>query len=517
MSITRKVPSGKFDATGKQQLTSDFVNEIPSIAFSVPDLDGQAKVELKSKDDRQNVTCITTRFNNGKTTHVPAVSYAAAGVAGAAFTMSGVSAIGASGASHATSVSSGAGFAVVMGWFHSMATNGMLSVDYPPIYRSFTKNFAFSTGLMSWEQMQSSIDSFRRSTGGNLTRDSYSLLMDSKLSSSEMSSSNTPSKMKRTFNSLAATTDIVRRDNQESSGGSPSIFSVSGMKAFSQELSVPASNTFMTILSVLAIVIAVIVVGILLFKAILEAWALYGNFPQKLSNFRRDYWGIIARTITNLILILYGIWVLYCVYQFTAGDSWAAKVLAAVTLVLFTAILAFFTFRIWQLARKYRETEGDVSGLYEDKETWHHYSLFYESYKKDYWWLFIPVIVYSFAKGCIIAAGNGHGLVQSAGQLILEALMLILLLWHRPYVAKSAQWINITIQVIRLLSIACVLVFVEELGFSQTTKTVTGVVIMGIQSALTAVLSILIAVNAIIGCIRENPHKRRRKEAGKLI
>lgn len=94
--------------------------------------------------------------------------------------------------------------------------------------------------------------------------------------------------------------------------------------------------------------------------------------------------------------------------------------------------------------------------------------------------------------------------------------MLLLLSWNRPYVAKSAQWINITIQVVRVLSIACVLIFVEELGFSQTTKTVTGVVIMAIQSGLTGLLTILIIVNAIIACIRENPHARRRREAGKL-
>lgn len=168
------------------------------------------------------------------------------------------------------------------------------------------------------------------------------------------------------------------------------------------------------------------------------------------------------------------------------------------------------------MARRYKRAEGDASRLYEDEETWRKYSLFYESYKKDYWWVFIPIIVYSFAKGCIIAAGNGHGLAQSAGQLILEALLLILLLWKRPYVAKSTQWINITIQVVRVISIACVLVFVEELGFNQTTKTVTGVVVMAIQSALTGILVILMVVNALIAFIRENPHVRRRREASKL-
>ena len=120
-----------------------------------------------------------------------------------------------------------------------------------------------------------------------------------------------------------------------------------------------------------------------------------------------------------------------------------------------------------------------------------------------------------FAKGCIIAAGNGHGLVQSAGQLIVEALMLALLLWNRPFIGRSSQWINISIQVVRVLSVACVLIFVEELGLSQTTKTVTGIVLIVVQSVLTGILAILIAANTITHCCRENPHAKRRKEPGK--
>ena len=159
--------------------------------------------------------------------------------------------------------------------------------------------------------------------------------------------------------------------------------------------------------------------------------------------------------------------------------------------------------------------EGDTSALFEDKETWRKYSLFYDNYKRGYWWLFMPAIIYMFAKGCVIAGGNGHGLAQTAGQLIVESLMLILVLWCRPFVSTSGNVINIFIQVVRVLSVICILVFVEELGISQSTKTITGVVLIAVQSVLTVTLGILIAVNAIITCVRENPHRKQRKEAGK--
>ncbi|KAE8144296.1 hypothetical protein BDV25DRAFT_134794 [Aspergillus avenaceus] len=518
------VPAGTFQAKGSQQIPESFASQIPAIAFAIPDLDGQVKLELKSKQDAHESACIETQLSNGKTTQMSSVTYAAAGVAGAALAVSGLSVVGAAG--HPGAASSSPSFGDVMGWFHSMATNGMLSVSYPAVYRSFTKNFAFSTGLIPWGQMQQSIDNFRKSTGGNLTENSYDFLRNATLEFSNGSSTDTSAKVKRGLHLIVGAADLAARDVSTSYSSNSTASNttsdstihkvVSGIEAWAEQLTIPQANIFMTCLLIFAIVIAAITVGILLLKVILELWALYGSFPAKLTNFRKDYWGLLARTITSLILVLYGIWVLYCVYQLTGADSWAAKVLAAITLVIFTGVLMFFGLRIWLVARKYKASQGDASGLYEDNDTWKKYSLFYDNYKKDYWWLFIPAIVYMFVKGVIIAAGNGHGLVQSACQLIVEALMLALLLWYRPYVAKSSQWINLSIQVVRVLSVACVLIFVEELGLSQTTKTVTGIVLIVVQSVLTGVLAILIAANAIILCIRENPHAKRRREAKKM-
>lgn len=95
-------------------------------------------------------------------------------------------------------------------------------------------------------------------------------------------------------------------------------------------------------------------------------------------------------------------------------------------------------------------------------------------------------------------------------------LVLALLIWNRPYERKSGNVINIFIQVVRALSVICILVFVEELGISQTTQTVTGMVLVVLQSVMTGLLALLIGINAIIMCVKANPHRKRRKEAEKL-
>lgn len=457
-------------------------------------------------------------MTNGKTVEVPAVSYVAAAIAAGALVVSLIGAAASGG--HPGTTSSSPGFFDVMWWFQGMAMNGMHSVPYPAIYRSFSKNFAFSTGLISWSGLQSSIDSFRSHTGGNLTNANSDYLKNATLVFSDGSTSQTTTGIaKRALYLLARQVDTSI--NSTSSGStedkSKESHLVEGIQGYVEQLTIPQANTFMTVLLIFSIVVAAIVVGILLFKVILEAWSLFGKFPKSLTTFRKEYWRVMFQTITNLIFLLYGSWTLYCVFQFTHGDSWAAKLLAGITLGGFTALLAFYTWKIWTVVRKLKKMEGDASALYENKETWKKYKLFYENYKRGYWWLFIPAIIYMFAKGCVLAAGDGHGMVQTVGQLIIEALMLILLLWSRPYNRKSGNWINITIQVIRVASVICILIFVQELGIAQTTKTITGVVLIVVQSGLTAILALLIAINSIITCCKENPHRKRRKAAQKNL
>lgn len=405
----------------------------------------------------------------------------------------------------------------------------MMSVEYPKVYQSFSNNFAFSTGLVQWEGMQRTIDNFRASTGGNLTQNSYEYLKNSTLVFTGGANSSTAGTLKKraiegAFLFMRDGTSVTVGDETanigEDAGDAPDSEPetknqkyVKDIQAYVEQLTIPSPNTFMTLLLCFAIVVAAIIVLILLFKLILELWSMMKPLPASMESWRKRYWWRLAKAITNLILLLYGIWTLYCIYQFTNGDSWAAKVLAGVTFGLFTAVLGWFTYMIWSKARESKKKLGDASALYEDKEVWVRYSLLYDNYKKGYWWIFVPVIIYMFTRGCVIAGANGHGLIQSAGQLIVEALMLCLLLWARPFSLKSSNWINCVIQTVRVLSVVCILVFVEELGMSQTTKTVTGVVLIVVQSVLTGVLAILIAVNALIFCIKKNPHRQARKEA----
>jgi hypothetical protein len=276
-------------------------------------------LQLKSLDTGEDIACITSQVSNGKTVSVPTVSYVAAGVAGAALLLTGFSAIGAA-ASGGTTGGTGTAspsFGEVIGWFQGIAMNGMMSVNYPTVYRSFSKNFGFSTGIIPWTAMQTSIDNFRASTGGNLTDDNVQFLHNATL----VYEDSTTKVSRRAYEAMLQIRDSITTNVNSSSTASSSNSTiqttVKGIQAYVEELSVPQANTFMTVLLIAACVVAAIAVGILLFKVILETWALFGSFPKSLTGFRKHYWGTMARAIVNLILVLYGVWVLYCIFQFT--------------------------------------------------------------------------------------------------------------------------------------------------------------------------------------------------------
>ncbi|KAF8459353.1 hypothetical protein BGX38DRAFT_1247931 [Terfezia claveryi] len=507
------VPARNFSAKGSVSMPTGFSSQIPDIAFRVPDLDGMARLELIS--DNKTIACVESVVNNGKTASQPAVSYVTAAIAAAALALSAISAVGAAGVGGSTAGVS-PNFGDVMFWFQSVATNGMLSVDYPPVYRSFVKNFAWSTGLVQWTQVQKGIDNFRQVTGGNTTQMSVEYLMNATLIYNRNEVDNT----KNSKRSLEASMEnfLYPRDSNatdQSSDKSQIMHYVDGIEAYVEQLKIPSANTFMTVLLMFAILIAAVAVLILLFKVILEIWALFASFPKSLTGFRKRYWGFLAGTIVRIILILYGTWVMYCMYQFTKGDSWAVHLLAALTLLIFTGILGFFAVKIFLVARHVKKLEGNPDGLFLNKPYMRRYGLFYDQFKSNFWWIFLPLIFYAFMKAAFIALGDGHGLLQAAGQLGCEVMLLILLLWSRPFNTRSGNVLNIVISVVRVMSVVCLLVFVNELGIGADTKTVTGVALIAIQSTLTAALAILLAINAIVVMCQDNPHEKRRKELEK--
>ncbi|KAK9478989.1 TRP-domain-containing protein [Lipomyces japonicus] len=511
------IPEGTFHAQGVVPIPDKYASQIPAIAFAIPDLDGFAQLTLNSTDSddgqQTELACFQSAMTNGKTADLPVVSAVTGAIAAGLLGISTISMI-TSAAGGGTGTSS-VGFSDFVSWTQNMAMNGMLSIKYPTVYQSFSQNFGWSNALISWKQMQTAIDNLRSNTGGNLTRSSWPQIVNSQIIDyqtgaiivTNASDDSTTSSLVKRFD-----LDGITFSNSTSVNTSSSLVvlsRVNGVGRYIEHMTIPNANTFLTVLMFFAIILAAIMAGILIFKLALEVRSRYKPLSKSLESFRKRYWLFLGSTIIRTILILYGTWVLYCLYQFRLGDSWAAILLAGITLGIFTFLLAAFTVRIFFVAYAASKRPGGIEELYDHKPWIRRYGIFYGQYRTKYWWFFVLIIALAIGRSAFIALGDGHGLLQVVGQLALECVFAIVLLLLRPFNTRTGNVINTIICVVRIASLACVLVFVEELGVTAETTTIVGMVLIVVQSVLTVLLALLIIINGVIGLVAKNPRRKR--------
>lgn len=586
---------GDIHTTGVHEVPDKYTNSVTQVAYLVPDLEGTITITLyNASNPSQNIGCFHSGISNGKSTEQQSVKYATLGLAAAALVISAVSsangsagagggagggggggagtgaapvghltvtgAEGTSGAGGAggggAAAASGPGTNVAAGGFHppgfseffsvmqGIAISGMYSLNYPSAYRSFTQNVGWSTGIITWAGMQTSIDKFRNQTGGNLTMSSYERLQKTTLVyrdndnanttdiSSSISSANSTAqaKFKRLVDIYSRQVNFANGNSSSSSNSTNTsgdaaaagdddsnkyVELVTGIRAYVEKLSVPSTNTFMTLLIWFAIIVGICIAGILAVKLILEVWSLKGNRKNKFEGFRKRYHLFLASTLVRLVIIFYGLWVLYCFYQFKIGDSWGALLLAGLVFGITTIVLIGFTIRIIWIAHVASKQKGGLEYLFKHKPWIRKYGLFYDQFKIKYWWCFIPSLMASFGRNAFIALGYGNGMVQIIGQLVIDLLLTMLFIACMPFNTKMGNGINIAIQVVRVISLALLLTFAVQFNLNQITATGIGLALIVIQAIMSVLLIVLICINATVGIFRMTCGGRKKKKAKK--
>lgn len=552
------MPAGEIVMSGVHAVPENYTKDVSTVAYKVPDIEGTVTILLfNASNPKQNIGCFSSSISNGLSTDVSAVKFLTIGLAAAALVISGVSSAAnsspptaAPAGPHAPVIpsggelggpaASGPGTNVAAGGFHapgfteffsvlqSIAISGMYSVNYPESYRKFTQNVAWSTGVITWSGMQESIDNFRGRTGGNLTASSYRRLQQTTLImgnqtnqvvSTDIMKNNQTSKSvnhltRRALQALANVTNTNTTTQGNESTSKKYVEIVSGIKAYVESMSIPSTNTFMTMLIWWAIIVGICVVGIMSFKLALELWCLKSKNSTKFSGFRQRYLTIMNTMLVRLITILYGVWVLYCLYQFKISDSWGVQLIAGLTLGIFSLVIIGYGLRICFLARKAKK-EQKLEFLFERKSWIRKYGLFYDQFKVKFWWAFIPVFMCSFGRNAFLALGYGNGLVQIIGQLVVDTLLCLFFAIWQPFNTKMGNILNLAIQAVRVISLIFLMLFTVQASLNRIAVTGVGMAAIVVQAILAVVLALLIFINAVSGLInmmRSDKKKKKRKE-----
>ena len=422
-------------------------------------------------------------MTNGVTSDIPGLTYAAVAVAGASLLAGGVTSVaqGGAGGGGAAANSIGPGFTDVLGWFQIMALNGMMSLDYPLVYQKFSKNFGFSFGLISWPQLQRSIERFRANTGSNLTANSGGDLGAAPL--------------------LSGAQDNAAKGCVQGT--------ISGIQRYCSTQGVAQHDAFMTVFVVLLIVAVVVIGGILLFRAAIELWARFGRLPGKLERYRKRYWGAIGRVLTTGVLLFYTPLVTFSISQLRTGDSKGLGAIAGIVLVLVTGLLAALSWRIWASV-PVEEGRRNPSKLFDDKELWVRYNFMYAWYRREFWWVFMVIIFYKFTLGVVLAAGEGNPMGQAVARMVVEVPLLGLLAWARPFQLRSSNILGIATQAVNVILAGLNFAFVPQHCLDPVVKGALGLVLVAIYGLVTVVFAVLVLVDLIIKLRTVNPHREQR-------
>jgi hypothetical protein len=153
---------GSININSNVQVPASVANEIPGVAYEIPDIDGIAKIWLNDTNGNP-LGCVEAFLYNGKTVDQPVVGWVTAIIAGGALLSSAV----ASGLGHSNTAAHVASAAVLLfGYFQAVAIAGMASVQLPPIVASWTQNFQWAMGIIKLTFMQTIFTWYIKSTGG---------------------------------------------------------------------------------------------------------------------------------------------------------------------------------------------------------------------------------------------------------------------------------------------------------------------------------------------------------------
>lgn len=159
------LPKYQFSGGGIFPVPRQFSDQIPNIAFTIPDLEAVATLQLTDTSSGSNndvVGCVQATLSNGHTAKQSGVLWATVGLAFLALFSSLLHTV------IAQSVGAAQWRIVDVMWaIQHPAITSLLSLNYPTVFLSYGTNFAWSLGLVNIPSLQSSITQTRLNTGGH--------------------------------------------------------------------------------------------------------------------------------------------------------------------------------------------------------------------------------------------------------------------------------------------------------------------------------------------------------------
>ncbi|CEH16400.1 hypothetical protein CBOM_06251 [Ceraceosorus bombacis] len=569
------LPRYQFSGGGVFPIPDQFNLNIPTIAYTIPDLEAVATLELTDTSSNSVVGCVQATLSNGHTARQPAVLWATVGFALLALFSCLLH----------TAMAQSVGAAQwrivdVMMVIQHPAVTSLLSLNYPIVFLKYGSNFAWAIGLVNISSLQQSITNTRQrygdyssgtfgaaltaqvgrkynpfsgstpqsggSDGGGLGRSILGGIglrrrLDDSLTLKPISSHVEILGQKL----VEAGTGLMKRDQYAPNTG-PNGFPITNSNSvqlqvvggnttsgdlgrFAERQNVAPGNAYLTVLVSAAILLAILIGAliVLYIVALVARMLTNRNGKSAVSHWShritrpREFLGVVTLSmLSRYFLIVFPILTIFSFYQWDYGSSWPPHLVAGLVFGLFLIVGAVFLVPMIKYARR-----GSADDLYFAKgeppekgtliaKRWGHTA---HPYRPKFYWFAFAFVLWSMVRACFIVFAQGHGLRQAAGLLAWELIFLILLLILRPGRDKKSDWFYVITTLLRVLTWAACIALTEEANVQTIPRVIVGFVVLVI-TGLPIIFLFLVTLWDLCSALlpsKRRPIKDRTDHTGK--
>ncbi|KAI1101486.1 TRP-domain-containing protein [Jackrogersella minutella] len=491
-------------------VSTDATGNIPSIAYSFPDLDAKVRVFINATSgDKagQSLACVEALVSNGQTVNLIGVKWASAVVAGLALASSAFL----SGLGHTNAASHVAANALsLMSYFQAQAMVGLVGIPLPPVVQSWTQDFQWSMGIISVGWMQRIFTWFQRSTGG--TPSTLITQVDSLATVSVEIQKRAVDLFKRGAAMLPPSlvehgSNLMKRGNVQTSYGS---YVVYGIQRVAFRAGIESTNLFLTGIVFFYIVMGLTTLFVVAFKggcelAARQKWMKGDTFLE----FRNGWRTVLKGILFRMALIGHPAVTILCFWEFTQSDSPALMVMAVFFLLALNAVLGWAAFRVIRVARRSVALHRNPAYiLFSDPQTLNKWGFLYIQFRASAYYFIVPVLGYTLVKSLFIAFGQNSGIAQAIGFILIEAAALIASAVMRPWMDKKTNSFNIAICSVNFVNAIFLLIFTSVFDQPALVTGIIGVVLWILNAACTLVLLLMLIITTGLVIFNGNPDGR---------
>ncbi|WFD26382.1 hypothetical protein MNAN1_001362 [Malassezia nana] len=493
------IPSYNFTGSGSMIVPKDFSDNVPEIAFIVPDIEALAVLKLTEQDTGKPMGCMQLSLFNSRTVLLSEITWSTGAFAIAATVASAVTTIW-------TDSLSALQWRVVdvVTTMQTIAWVSMLTNIMPRVVHAFSKCLAWAVGLVKIEPVQSSIDATRHSTDSDDVQLMFGALLEAQYSRlanyypAEVINTNRSAKL-GTLNGFPELDRSLRKRKLYAPNTGPGgemdpgstrsnvvwalpivPFSQAGAFFYLEALPISPYGAFLTVAVSWLLVMAVLLACSFLLLPF--CIARYGApLPQAVEH---GYVQCLRPMLLRLLECASPPLVTFALFQFVNSNGWVSHLGAALFCVALAAIWVIVWLQQWVQVRQegprslyYKRTSpyrGDSAAIHIGSPS--------HPYRPRYWWFWAVILLCAFLRACFVAIPQkaDYGLRQSIGLLVVDLLLLVVLIACRPACDKKGNMVMIVLTIFRLLAWILCLVLTTNINIWGIPRAVLGLVLLAV-------------------------------------